>query len=167
MLCLFHTPLTLLLVAYFLSKSSLNSLSFHISLTLCQPTHVRPTQSCSITSISPFPPYAHHRSWPLTIFLPLYNVSHESRYPNMCGFADPVSTSRIGCPSRFNRCSLARRGVDYICMVKRRASQLTHSINGAGKKKWRLRVRREWNFCQGSTPLVKWLYLYFLLTFSF
>lgn len=69
------------------------------------------------------------------------DVSHESRYPHMCRRADPVSMSRIGCLAspRFNRCSLARRGVDYICVAQRRASQLTHGINERGLKKWGLR----------------------------
>lgn len=43
-------------------------------------------------------------------------------------YADPVSKSRIGSPARLNRCSLAWRGVDYIYVVQRRASQLTRGI---------------------------------------
>lgn len=85
------------------------------------------------------------RFWPLTVLLhpppPPGDVSHESRYPHMCRRADPVSMSLIGCLAspRFNRCSLARRGVDYICVAQRRASQLTHGINERGLKKWGLR----------------------------
>lgn len=62
---------------------------------------------------------------------------HESRSPySACRYADPVSLSRIGCPPRFNRCSLAQRGVDYIYMAHQRALQLTRSISGEERGRW-------------------------------
>lgn len=66
----------------------------------------------------------------------------------MCCYADPVSMS----PIVLRRDSFAvlwhRQGVHYICMVQRRASQLTHSINGEGEKMETLGGRREENHIQ-------------------
>ncbi|TNN37140.1 hypothetical protein EYF80_052702 [Liparis tanakae] len=55
----------------------------------------------------------------------------------MCRHADPVGLSRIGPPASFQSLCLARRGVDYICMVQRSAFQLTRGINGEGNTRGR------------------------------
>lgn len=75
----------------------------------------------------------------------------------MCCYADPVSMS----PVVLRRDSFAvlwhRRGVHYICMVQRRASQLTHSINGEGEKMETLGGRREEKHIRCSTQRRGWL----------
>lgn len=167
MLCLSRAPLALSLVALFLISTQLKfPPSSQISLTWCQPTRVVPTQSCSVFRTSPFHPL--HTSQELASYHippPPPDVLHESRSPHMCRYADPVNMSRIGCPLRFNPCSLAQRRVDYICMVQRRASQLIHGINREGKKSGLRGGRREGgkrgegeeNHCRCSTPLKRWL----------
>lgn len=142
LLFLFHAPspphsprpLTRGLLSYL--RLGLNSLSPQISLTRRQPTRV--CVSHPVVQRFQQPPPAPLRTSQRLGLLPYsshpWDMLHESRYPHMCRYADPVSVSRIGCLLRFNRCSLARRGVDYICMVQRRASQLTHGINREGKK---------------------------------
>lgn len=137
MLRLSHTTLTLSLVAFisYLRPARIYSLSRSLRRRAAFPANSPFRQSYARRKIlapdrvasSPPPPPG--------------DLSHESRYPHMCRRADPVSMSRIGCLAspRFNRCSLARRGVDYICVAQRRASQLTHGINERGLKKWGLR----------------------------
>lgn len=112
----------------FLSPSSLNSPSFSdvYNKVSANPTVVPP--GCSgfpalLSSLHRLQKLAYHH------IPPPWGVLHESRYPHMCRNADPVNTSRFGRPSRFNRYSLVRRGVDCICTVPRCASQLTHGID--------------------------------------
>ncbi len=134
MLCLSHTPLALTLVALFLISTQFKFTLFPdlFNVVSAIPCTSHPVvQRFQHLSFSPLRTSQELASYHIP---PPWDVLHESRYPHMCRYADPVSMSRIGRLPLFNRCSLARRGVDYICMVQCRASQLTHGINGEGRK---------------------------------
>lgn len=100
------------------------------------PCHTHP--QCSATS--PFHPCTHHKSH---VSSP-WDTGYESRSPHvsLCRVCQPVTHRPPLCDSIAALSAL--RGVDYICVVHHRASQLTRCINGEEGRE------AEWGWCLGG-----------------
>lgn len=111
----------------------------------------------------PFHDNALHKRCSPTMFLPSWDMLHETRHPPRVAMHPPLPPA-----SRLDCCFFwAQRGVDYICTVQRRAFQLTQGINAEGWEKTGLLREAEKLRDDSSCRLLHFLCSLLLLSVEF